>query len=67
MIDDFCVKNPDLWLSVGLQLLSEIISQAKQRGLAQILVVCGNHDLEKSQLLEKLDLSCASKWYTKVI
>jgi hypothetical protein len=67
MIDDFCVKSPTLWLSVGLHLLNEIISQAKARGVAQILVVCGSHDLAKLQLLEKLDLSCASKWHTKPI
>ncbi|MBU6140727.1 MAG: hypothetical protein KGP29_04115 [Proteobacteria bacterium] len=63
MIDDFCVKSPNLWLSTGLELLNEITSRAKSKGAKQILLVCGNHDLEKSQLLEKAKLSVASKWY----
>ena len=67
MIDDFCVKSSDLWLSVGLKLLNEIMSQAKLKGAKQVLVVCGNHDLKKSQLLEKLNLSVASKWYVSEI
>lgn len=33
MIDDFCVKSSDLWLSVGLKLLNEIMSQAKLKGV----------------------------------
>lgn len=67
MIDDFCVKSSDLWLSVGLKLLNEITSQAKLKGAKQVLVVYGNHDLKKSQLLEKLNLSVASNWYVSEI
>ena len=63
MIDDFCVKSADLWMSVGLQLLSEIKSQAKEKGAKQVLVVCGDFDSAKYQLLKKMNLSVASKWY----
>ena len=67
MIDDFCVESPDLWLTIGSKLLNEIISQAKQKNATQVLAVCGEHDSWKSQLLEKLNLSVASRWYVKSI
>ena len=67
MIDDFCVESPDLWMAVGIKLLNEIISIAKQKGVVQIVVVCGDHDLQKSQLLEKFNLNVASRWYIKTI
>ncbi len=67
MIDDFCVKSPDLWQDVGRKLLDEIIYQAKQRNVKQIVVVCGDHDFKKAGLLEKYNLSIASRFYTKII
>jgi broad specificity phosphatase PhoE len=63
MIDDFCVKSPDLWMSVGMELLNELKAAAKTKGAQQVLVVCGDFDSAKYQLLEKLNLSAASKWY----
>lgn len=62
MIDDFCVKSKNLWMSVGLELLNHAITNSKLKGAKQVLVVCGNHDLEKFQLLEKLNLNITSKW-----
>jgi hypothetical protein len=67
MIDDFCVEAPDLWINIGSKLLDEIVFEAKQKNVTQILVVCGDHDFQKSQLLEKLNSSVASRWYTKSI
>ena len=63
MIDDFCVKSPDLWMSVGMELLNELKLEAKIKGVKQVLVVCGDCDSAKYQLLEKANLSIASKWY----
>ena len=63
MIDDFCVKSADLWRSVGTDLLNEIKSETKAKGAKQIVVVCGDFDSEKYQLLEKLNLKVASRWY----
>jgi len=67
VVDDFCVESPDLWPTVGSQLLNEVTSTAKQKGVIQIVVVCGDHDFQKVQLLEKLGLGVASRWYTKTI
>ncbi|MBP9777841.1 MAG: GNAT family N-acetyltransferase [Rickettsiaceae bacterium] len=63
MIDDFCVKTPDLWLTVGRALINEIKKIAKSKGAIQILVVCGAHDHGKHSFLKNMNLICASEWY----
>jgi hypothetical protein len=63
MIDDFCVRSADLWMNIGAELLGEIKSESKIKGAKQVLVVCGDFDSAKYQLLEKLNLSVASRWY----
>jgi hypothetical protein len=62
MIDDFCVKSPELWGSVGVELFTEICALAKLKNAKQVLAVCGDHDLEKLAFLKKLNLSVASNW-----
>lgn len=63
MVDDFCVENPELWDSVGGQLLHATQQQAKQKGAVQTLVVCGQHDESKKHFLESRGLNIASEWY----
>lgn len=63
MIDDFCVKEENLWPSVGKQLIETIKQQALKKGVAQILVVCGAHDTLKKQFLMSQDLRIASEWF----
>ena len=46
VIDDFCVKSDNLWLTTGKELLEKCQKKAKSMGVKQILVVCGNHDQE---------------------
>jgi len=67
MIDDFCVKSDDLWLTVGKELLNECKREAKIMNAKQILVVCGDHDRQKFLLLETMNMRVASRWYTKTI
>jgi GNAT superfamily N-acetyltransferase len=64
MIDDFCVAEPALWESVGPALLAEARARLRQRGFAQIVVVCGRKDAEKSAALDAADLSLTSTWWT---
>ena len=59
-IVDFCVLTPDLWEDSGRLLLSEARSILKQKGAAQIVVVCGDRDLPKAAMLRGEDLSIAS-------
>ena len=67
MIDDFCVKSDDLWLTIGKELLNECQREAKIMNAKQILVVCGDHDRQKFLLLETMNIRVASRWYTKTI
>lgn len=67
MIDDFCVKSEDLWMTIGKELLDECQREAKIIGAKQILVVCGDHDMQKFLLLEAMNMKVASRWYTKTI
>jgi ribosomal protein S18 acetylase RimI-like enzyme len=70
MIDDFCVKSEDLWMTIGKKLLDECEKKAKNIGakkkkVQQILIVCGDHDMQKFSLLETTNMKVASRWYTK--
>lgn len=67
MVDDFCVKFSDLWMTIGKKLLQECTDIAKDKGAKQVLVVCGDHDIEKYKLLEDMKLMVASRWYTGTI
>ena len=46
VIDDFCVKSDNLWLTTGKELLDKCQEKAKSMVVKQILVACGNHDQE---------------------
>ncbi len=39
IIDDFCVRSENLWLSVGLELTHAIKFAAKNKGAVQVVVV----------------------------
>lgn len=64
MIDDFCVAEPSLWRDVGPPLLEAARHRLRESGFAQIVVVAGFKDLEKSAFLETQELSLASTWWT---
>jgi len=67
MIDDFCIKSGDLWMTIGKELLDECQKRAKNMGAKQILAVCGDHDMQKFSLLETMGMNIASRWYTKAM
>ena len=64
MIDDFCVAEPHLWAQVGPALLEAARTTLRENGFAQIVVVCGFKDEEKTAFLETQNLSLASTWWT---
>ncbi len=66
-IDDFVVKNPNLWQSVGVMLLNEVFHESKHRGAVQSMVVCGHHDTPKQLMLASTDSSIASEWWVKTL
>ena len=65
LIDDFCVDEPNHWLTTGEALLSHASTLIHEAGAAQIVVVCGDRDLAKTEMLRRADLSIASNWWTK--
>lgn len=71
MIDDFCVNyeifGQDSWSKIGKKLLVEAAKRGKKMGAKQILVVCGDHDLEKQKFLAESGLATTSNWLAKVI
>lgn len=66
-IDDFAVADPDLWASVGVDLLREVQRAAGQRGAAQVVVVCGHQDHAKRAALDNCALTIASEWWVKAL
>jgi hypothetical protein len=65
LIDDFCVLEPRLWLSIGEALLSHASTLIHEHGGAQIVVVSADRDLAKTEMLRRSDLTVASNWWTK--
>lgn len=66
-IDDFCVAEERLWPRAGAALLVEACRRAKERGAAQVVVVCPHRDLAKATLLAVEGLSVASAWHTRTL
>jgi hypothetical protein len=65
LIDDFCVLEPQHWLTTGEALLSHASTLIHEAGAAQIVVVCGDRDLAKAEVLRRAELTIASNWWTK--
>ncbi|GEP53473.1 GNAT family N-acetyltransferase [Reyranella soli] len=65
LIDDFCVAEPRLWLSIGEALLSHATTLIHEHGGVQVVVVSADRDLAKTEMLRRSDLTIASNWWTK--
>lgn len=65
LIDDFCVAEPHLWLSIGEALLSHATTLIHEHGGVQVVVVSADRDLAKTEMLRRSDLTIASNWWTK--
>jgi hypothetical protein len=63
MIDDFCVSAPRWWNTAGEKLVSELKRFVNNKNIAQILIVCGAHDITKREFLKRIGLTIASEWY----
>lgn len=63
LVDDFCVDDEVNWQFAGKLLIDEIKKHAKAKGAVQMVVVCGNHDISKADILVESDLAIVSNWY----
>ena len=67
MVDDFTVSETLLWATVGAALLAEATAQAKEKGAVLMVVVCGQQDEPKRQMLQGSGASVSSEWYVNPI
>lgn len=67
LVDDFTVDDAERWPSVGVELLRAVRNAARQRGAAQVVVVCGYLDRAKRRTLEDCGLSIASEWWVSAL
>ncbi len=67
LVDDFVVTPPELWNTVGLELINAMTRQARARGAARIVVVCDHLDRLKRTMLALYGYSATSEWYVKPI
>lgn len=67
LIDDFCVLEPRLWLTLGEALLSHASTLIHEHGGAQIVVVSADRDLAKTEVLRRSGLTIASSWWTRAL
>lgn len=64
-IDDFMVKDPSLWSSVGRDLAKAAFDQCKSQGAVLANIVCGPKDAPKRALLNELGFDVASEWQVR--
>lgn len=63
-VDDFCVRYPEDWPGVGKALVDTLMATARENGWCQLVIVCGDRDLPKKQMLQDAGLTIASNWFT---
>jgi len=63
LVDDFAVADPDLWSSVGVDLLGAVGHAARRQGANQIVVITGHLDSAKQAALQAQGLTIASEWW----
>ncbi len=63
-VDDFMVRHPSLWATVGRALLNEVSVRAREQGSVQMIVVCGPADEPKRDMLRGAGLTVVSEWFS---
>ena len=63
-IDDFAVRTPELWETVGSELLRAATERLAAKGMEQFTVVCGHRDIPKRTMLQNNGLPCVASWWT---
>jgi hypothetical protein len=63
-VDDFCVRAPELWPTVGRALWDDCMAIARTAGWRQVVVVSGHLDAAKTAMLSQTGLTIASNWWT---
>ncbi len=64
-IDDFMVAAPELWPTVGAELLGAAGAASYGKGVSSLLVVCGQGDQPMRTMLAAQGLTPATDWYVR--
>ncbi len=68
VVDDFVVADVERWIEIGSALLRQVEAAAhRERGCALVIVVCGDHDRPKQELLHRDGARIASQWWVKTL
>ena len=62
-VDDFALKSPKVWDTIGKSLLLNL-SLKLPDDVEQFNVVCGAHDVDKKKILADLSLKLSYNWWT---
>lgn len=65
LVDDFVVAIPQLWPTVGRALIEEASRRGRALGTVQMVIVVGQADAPKRELLMALAFSPASEWWVR--
>ncbi len=63
--DDFMVAVPEMWPTVGANLLSAAGNTAHRQGIGSLLVVCGQGDTPMRAMLAAQGLTLTMDWYIR--
>jgi len=67
LVDDFQLADPGRWSTLGVELLAAVRERLAARGVVQLVVVCGQHDVAKRAALTTAGLAVASEWYVQPV
>jgi hypothetical protein len=63
LVDDFAVAEPELWHTVGMELLGAVRDAAREQNAVQVVVITAHLDAAKRAALGAGGLSIASEWW----
>ena len=64
LVDDFTVSDGGAWKQTGRALLDRFKDEARARGWRQVVVICGNLDAAKADMLRDAGLILNTNWWT---
>ena len=65
MVDDFVVRTPGDWDTIGRALLDAAVLWGKKQGSVLLNVICGPRDTAKRALMTSTGMTVATEWFVK--
>jgi hypothetical protein len=67
LLDDFYVRSPDLWDSVGVHLLRSVVRTATDTDCERLIAVTAQRDLPKRTMLIRAGFKSAACWWVGTV